>query len=232
MLAEIEYRKSQGRTAFIAFAEALYAELANPALPDYLRGPLSKLDGLAARLGLICHLCRVVCGETDIVEIEAQSVSAAIALTNYFKAHADRVYRRLRATRADQRAETALGWIRAHGGVSTVRDLQRHRVAGVIRASEGEKLLPDLVDLGQGVLRAHQLPSGRTQRVFVTRIVHRAAGAIVESHVPRLCRLTPSNWRATAVICLRAARPALQGRHQGLGHFGQKRLGSAVRTVW
>jgi hypothetical protein len=48
-----------------------------------------------------------------------------------------------------------------------VRDLQRHRVAGVTRASQGEKLLRDLVDLEAGELRARRLPSGRTQRVFV-----------------------------------------------------------------
>jgi hypothetical protein len=51
--------------------------------------------------------------------------------------------------------------------VCTGRDLQRHRVAGLPRASPAEKLLRDLVDLGQGELRERRLPSGRTQRVFV-----------------------------------------------------------------
>jgi Protein of unknown function (DUF3987) len=158
---------AEGRAAFIAFAEALYDELADHALLDYLRGPLSKLDGLPARLVLIYHLCRVVWGETDMVEITALSVRAAIALANSFKAHATRVYRRLRATRADQRAETALQWIRVHGRVCTVRDLQRYRVSGITQASQGEKLVRDLVDLGAGQLRDHRLASGRTQRVFV-----------------------------------------------------------------
>jgi hypothetical protein len=71
---------------------------------------------------------------------------------------------------ADQRAETALRWIQGHGRVCTVRDLQRHRVAGVTRASQAEKLLRDLVDLGAGMLREHRLPSGRMQRVFVLHI--------------------------------------------------------------
>jgi hypothetical protein len=159
---------AQGRVAFIAFAEALYAELADPALPDYLRGPWSKYDGGAgARLALIVHLCRVVTGEADSEAVDAHSVRAAIALVDYFKAHARRVYQRLRATRADQRAETALRWLQAHGGACTVRDLQRHRVSGVTRASQAEKLLRDLVDLGAGELRERRLPSGRTQRVFV-----------------------------------------------------------------
>ena len=64
-------------------------------------------------------------------------------------------------------AETALRWIQAHGRVCTVRDLQRHRVAGVTRASQAEKLVRDLIDLGEGELRARRLPSGRTQRALV-----------------------------------------------------------------
>jgi Protein of unknown function (DUF3987) len=159
---------AKGRAAFIAFAEALYAELADPGLPDDLRGPWSKYDGGAgARLALILHVCRVVSGEATDDAVDEQSVMAASTLVDYFKGHARRVYSRLRSTRADQRAETALQWVRVHGGACTVRDLQRHRVAGITRASQGEKLLRDLVDLGQGAVRERRLPSGRTQRVFV-----------------------------------------------------------------
>jgi hypothetical protein len=159
---------AQGRAAFIAFVNGLYEELADPAFPAYLRGPWSKYDGGAgARLALILHLCRVVTGEANAEAVDEQSVTAATALVNYFKVHAKRVYARLRSTRADQRAETALRWLQAHGGACTVRDLQRHRVAGLTRASQAEKLLRDLIDLGVGELREHRLPSGRTQRVFV-----------------------------------------------------------------
>jgi len=152
--------------------------LADPAFPAYLRGPWSKYDGGAgARLALIIHVCRVVTGETDSEAVDEQSVTAAIALVNYFKMHAKRVYACLRSTRADQRAETALRWIHAHGGVCTVRDLQRHRVAGITRASQAEKLLRDLIDLGTGELREHRLSSGRTQRVFVMRGDPASSGA-------------------------------------------------------
>jgi hypothetical protein len=145
----------------------LYAQLADPALPDHLGGPYAKLEGYGARLALILHLCRIVTGEADHEAVDERSVTAATALIDYFKAHMRRVYARLRATRADQRAETAFRWIQAHGGVCTVRDLQRQRVAGITRASQAEKLLRDLVDLGAGVLRERRLPSGRTQREFV-----------------------------------------------------------------
>jgi hypothetical protein len=158
---------AQGRVAFVQFASALYEELANSHLPDYLRGPYAKLDGYGARLALILHLCRVVADKADAEAVDAHSVKAAIALIEYFKAHARRVYGRLRSTRADQRAETALRWIQAHEGTCTVRDLQRHRVAGIRRASEAERLLRDLVDLGHGALHERTLLSGRRQRVFV-----------------------------------------------------------------
>jgi hypothetical protein len=94
-------------------------------------------------------------------------VRGTVQLVRYFQAHAQRVYARLRNTRADQRAETALRWIQAHGRVCTVRDLQRHRVAGVTRASQAEKLVRDLVDLGAGEVRDRRLPSARMQKVFV-----------------------------------------------------------------
>jgi uncharacterized protein DUF3987 len=157
----------EGRSAFVRCVNDLYAQLMDPELPAHLRGPYAKLEGYAARLALLVQLCRHVAGEAAHTAVDARSVTAAAALIEYFQAHLIRVYTCLRSTQADQRAVTALRWIRAHGRACTVRDLQRHRVAGVTRASQGEKLLRDLVDLGAGELRARRLPSGRTQRVFV-----------------------------------------------------------------
>jgi Protein of unknown function (DUF3987) len=66
-----------------------------------------KYDGGAgARLALIIHICRVVTGEADTEAVDEHSVTAAIALVEYFKAHTRRVYQRLRDIRADQRSET------------------------------------------------------------------------------------------------------------------------------
>jgi hypothetical protein len=166
-----------GRRAFIRFAQTLYDELADPDLPVHLRGPWAKLDGYGARVALVLHLCRVVCDEADTEDVDEHSVTAMVQLMHYFKAHTTRVYARLQSTRADQRAETALRWLQAHGGEWTVRDLQRHRVSGVTRASQAEKLLRDLVDLGAGELRERRLPSGRTQRVFVMHTDASLSGA-------------------------------------------------------
>jgi Protein of unknown function (DUF3987) len=158
----------------------------DPELPAHLRGPYAKLEGYAARLALLVQLCRHVAGEAAHTAVDARSVTAAAALIEYFQAHLIRVYTCLRSTQADQRAVTALRWIRAHGRACTVRDLQRHRVAGVTRASQGEKLLRDLVDLGAGELRARRLPSGRTLPVFVmhTHTSSRAASSIDRPRPP------------------------------------------------
>jgi hypothetical protein len=154
------------RATFVQGVNAVYAQLADPDLPDDVRDVYAKLPGTMARLALILHACHVVTGKANEA-VDVLSVHGAVQLVRYFQGHAQRVYARLRSTRADQRAETALRWLQAHGGACTVRDLQRHRVAGLTRASQADKLLRDLVDLGQGELRERRLPSGRTQRVFV-----------------------------------------------------------------
>jgi hypothetical protein len=118
-----------------------------PCLPDFVGVPLLAVLGTAI-------------GTSRVLEVKPGWLEGP-------RRHAQRVYARLRSTRGDQRAETALRWLQAHGRACTVRDLQRHRVAGLTRASQEEKPLRDLVDLGQGELRERQLPSGRTQRVFV-----------------------------------------------------------------
>jgi hypothetical protein len=86
---------SAGRADFVRFTNDLYAQLADPALADHLWGPYAKLEGYAARLTLIIHAARFIAGETVYEDVDAQSVRAAIALVDYVKAHAKRVYARL-----------------------------------------------------------------------------------------------------------------------------------------
>ena len=152
---------------------ALYAQLADPIFPKHLRGPMPSSRATRPARPHPPRLS-LVTGEADTKPSSAQVSRPPLPSSAISEAMPQRVYARLRSTRADQRAETALRWIQAHGGACTVRDLQRHRVAGVTRASQAEKLLRDLVDFGQGELRERRLPSGRTQRVFVMhRLIHR-----------------------------------------------------------
>jgi hypothetical protein len=98
-------------------------------------------------LALVLRESRFAAREADDEAVDADSVNGAMALIQDFQAQATRVYSRFRVTRAEQRAETALRWIQAHSNVCIVRDLQRHRVAGVTRASQAEKLVRDLVEM-------------------------------------------------------------------------------------
>jgi hypothetical protein len=74
------------RAVFIAFANQLYAELADLDLPAEWRGPFAKLDGYGARVALILHLCRVVCNEADTEDVDEPSVRRMVRLKEYFRA--------------------------------------------------------------------------------------------------------------------------------------------------
>lgn len=120
-------------------------------LPEYLRNPWAKLRGYCARLALIMQMARWACGEAGDSEVDDVSVAAAIALVEYFKSHARRVYASLRRN-SDRRVDGALAWLRRHGGQASPRDVQRDGVAGVKNAREALALLKELADQGYGVL--------------------------------------------------------------------------------
>jgi len=95
---------SEGRTAFADCVTTLYRQLADPDLPDHLRGPYAKLEGYAARLALILQESHFAAREADNEAVDADSVVGAMALIQYFQAHATRIYSRFRVTRSDRRA--------------------------------------------------------------------------------------------------------------------------------
>ena len=70
--------------SFQSWANEHYAEMDSG--PVNLRGPWAKLVTYCARLALIIHLARQVCGEAvSRWEVDAESLSRAIALVGYFK---------------------------------------------------------------------------------------------------------------------------------------------------
>jgi hypothetical protein len=157
-----------GRQTFVACANALYTELADPHFPDTLRGPLAKLEGYGARLALLVQLCRLVCEEAHGEAVDERSVLAADTLVQYFKSHARRVYRRLQATPTEQRVARALHWLEMHRAREwTMRELLRAKVGGCATRQEMERLLGHLADRGWGYLRQRQTSNGITQLIFV-----------------------------------------------------------------
>jgi len=152
----------EAQTMWVRFCAAHDAERRALNFPVYLRGAWNKMPAYCARLALILHELRVVCGEADDEAVDDISLAGAWALIEYFKSHARRVYRQLQHDRSDQLAEAVERWIRTHGGRCTPRDLQRAKVAGIKRASEAEKLLKDLADRGRGQFERGKSKKGAT----------------------------------------------------------------------
>jgi hypothetical protein len=124
--------------------------MAAASFPTPLRGPFAKFEGYGARLALILHEARLACGEATGANVDQPSVLGAAALIHYFKAHARRVYARLRATPEDKRVDELVRWITRQGGRVTARMLQHHEIAGVKSADEAKRLLRTLAGRGYG----------------------------------------------------------------------------------
>jgi hypothetical protein len=107
-----------------------YAEMENG--PTNLRGPWAKLVTYCARLALIIHLARKVCGESTSEDVEAESVTRAIALISYFESHTRKIYRRLHASAEERQVIAAVEWLKRRTGcVASQREFVTYKVGGV-----------------------------------------------------------------------------------------------------
>jgi hypothetical protein len=109
--AELVKLTADGRAAWQRFTEQHAAEVNDGAFPDHLRGPWSKLRGYCGRLALIVHQLRVACGATRLKDVDGESVSAAVKLVAYFKAHARRVLDVLGTDRRVEDAKRVWAWV-------------------------------------------------------------------------------------------------------------------------
>jgi hypothetical protein len=91
------------KEAFIEAYDSLCEEIESPDLPQHLKGPWSKMRSYVARIALIIGMVRLAEFTSsregafcDLIRSEPiigeEDVKAAIALVNYFKGHARRVY--------------------------------------------------------------------------------------------------------------------------------------------
>ena len=179
------------KAAWIAFYNAHAAEQAG--LTGELASAWSKMEETAARLALVIHYVRwasqPVIDDTAATEnelfgdgtkaatadsppplgdvLDADSIAAGVALIQWFKGEAVRVYAMLRESSADGERRRLAEWIRAKGGSVTARDVQ----AGCrwLRASgKAEAALEDLAASGFG--KWESSPSARRGHV-VRRLV-------------------------------------------------------------
>ena len=140
----------EGKALFVRFSNRLHTEMQAPEFPVGLRGPWSKLEGYGARLALVIHLARWVCGEATDEDADEVSMLSASALVEYFCSHAKQVYAQLRATKEDKEVAGAVAWIKNRGGRVTAREVVTYRVGGVKSTKEAKALLEMLVDRGYG----------------------------------------------------------------------------------
>jgi hypothetical protein len=145
------------------------AEILASATGDYAAA-VSKLEELPARLALILQLARWAADdgvENDIVD--ADSMSAAITMTVWFRRETQRVYRLLASSAEHGQRNELIDWIRSRGGRCTVRELQNGKREFSSSAAVAEAALQSLVDASFGYWEP--VPSGpsggQPTRLFV-----------------------------------------------------------------
>ena len=138
--------------------------------PRQMESVWAKMRSHFLRLALVLHLLRAACGEADPDALDTDTMARAESLIEYFKEHCWRSWGRLGASQADVRATRLYEWVVSHGGKTTPRDLVRHRITGLTKMSDAEKLLEDLADRGLGRLGQHRATNGKTVTVFTAAV--------------------------------------------------------------
>jgi hypothetical protein len=136
---------------------------------ELLAGPYAKFKAHVARLALVLHCLRRVCGETNSRDIDDESARRATVLADYYKGHCRKVHARLQIVAKDRQAERVEAWIRRNGGRCTARDLYRQGVAAIKTKSDARKALHDLEDRGRGDCTSNKV--GKKESIeFVLRV--------------------------------------------------------------
>lgn len=155
---------------------------------DRLEAAFAKLEGYAARLGLIVHLARHAMsegseasegneldgsvGSVGAVEavgavVDEQSLEVGIALARWFGGEAKRVYAQLDEGKIQSPKENLLNLIHRYGGSISTRELTRHNHR--YPTSESARLALDAMvkdGLGHWVDLKPGVHGGRPRRVF------------------------------------------------------------------
>jgi hypothetical protein len=153
---------------FVSFVNAHGAEQYH--LEGDLAAAWSKLEGYAARLGLVHYLVRCASRERTDPEagIDAESIRAGITLARWFGGEDRRIYASLEETAEDAGKRELIELIRRRGGSITERALQRANPRRYPNAEAAETALTELVKAEWGTWET--LPpsraGGRPTRVF------------------------------------------------------------------
>lgn len=95
-------------------------------LDGALSAAWSKLEAAAARIALVLHFVRWASGEhSNMGFVDVDTMSAAIAITKWFKSETRRIYDMLAESEGDRDTRRLTEWLIKRGGTATVRDVQR-----------------------------------------------------------------------------------------------------------
>ena len=130
----------------------------------------SKLEEYAARLALVIHFTRWAANDPTLASpdaVDLESIKAGIALVQWFKGEARRIYSMLGESDNDRKQRRLVEWIENKGASVTAREVQQgHRQYCTV--DEAEAALNDLLKAGEGNWR--DAPSGkkggRPSRIF------------------------------------------------------------------
>jgi Protein of unknown function (DUF3987) len=143
------YLTVEGRRAWERFTEALAADLNREEVPDPIKGHLAKFKGYGARLALIVHCLRLVCGEATDENVDGESVDRAARLVAYFHSHCLKVHAALGSDTKALEATRLWKWIQQRTELTfTRRDAYRAMRGRVGRVDDLDPLLALLVKHG------------------------------------------------------------------------------------
>ncbi len=149
----------EAKQLFVIYFKAHNAQQVE--LDDDLGAAWSKLEEIAARLALVIHFVREASDEHGLprpVSVDAESMRRGIALTEWFKHEARRVYAMLDETEEDAERRKLVEWVARKGGSVTAREAQQgHRRFKTVDSAEAA--LNALVLAGRG--RWEPSPAGQ-----------------------------------------------------------------------
>ncbi len=150
-----------------------------------LAAAFSKLEEYAARLALVVHFVRWAADDPTLEGesmVDATSMTAGIALANWFKREARRVYALLDENDEQRDRRRIAEWIEKRGGSATARDVQTG-CRWLREAGAAEAALEDMVKAGWG--RWESTPAGqsggRPTRRFVLSALSAVSGTQTDS---------------------------------------------------
>jgi len=97
--------------------------------PINLHGVWAKLPMQLGKITLILHCAKVASGEATSEKVDVVTMSQAKEILNYFKSHAQRVYKRLQESPVSKKIRLIVEWSRKHEKTFiTTRDISRSKI--------------------------------------------------------------------------------------------------------